>query len=152
MFTPPTSISVKSSSGTTSRTSSPIPSGVPLPSLPGLDDIDDIPEFPSGQSYTTIHPLSPTSLSSKSVVIITSSPTYTVIALSNNEQKSKRLTSDIMIGVTILVHQRYVAKGRCKVSGRCTTESHWYITRSNKSMESYKWGKSTISCASPVHL
>ena len=86
----PTSIPVKSSSSTTLQASSPIPSGVTLPSLPGVDVLDDILESRSGQSYTTVvssakQPLFPSLLSSKPLVNITSSPTYTAIVLSNNE-------------------------------------------------------------------
>ena len=97
---PQTFLPVKSSTLTTSQASSSIQSGVPLPSLLGLDDLDDIPESCSGQSYTTTvssakQPVSPTLLSSKQVVIITSSPTYTTIVLSNNKHESKCLTSDL---------------------------------------------------------
>ena len=97
MSTPQTFLPVKSSTLTKPRASSSIQSVVPLLSLP--DDLDDIPESRSGQSYTTAvssakQLVSPT-LSSRQVVIITSSPTYTTIVLSNNEHESKRLTSNL---------------------------------------------------------
>ena len=97
MSTPQTFLPVKSSTLTKPRASSSMQSGVPLLSLP--DDLDDIPESRSGQSYTTAvssakQLVSPT-LSSRQVVIITSSPTYTTIVLSNNEHESKRLTSNL---------------------------------------------------------
>ena len=97
MSTPQTFLPVKSSTLTKPRASSSIQSVVPLLSLP--DDLDDIPESRSGQSYTTAvssakQLVSPT-LSSRQVVIITSSPTYTTIVLSDNEHESKRLTSNL---------------------------------------------------------